>query len=262
MRTLKLLGACAAVMGMSVMGAANAALTVSASTSATDLVNTLVGSGISTSNATLSVASSTAAGTFAGGNSVSLGIDSGVLLTTGTVTCAPGPNTSASCTGAGTTTSLKFDFTTGSGNLFFNYVFASEEYNEYVGSGFNDSFQLLLDGVNIALVPNGGGVVSINNVNNNVNSAYYVSNSSPNNSNLDIQYDGLTTVLQAAVSGLTAGVHTFEFLIADVGDSSWDSGVFIQAGSFSDTSVPEPTSLALLGLGLGFVGMARKYRKS
>jgi hypothetical protein len=152
---------------------------------------------------------------------------------------------------------LKFDFTSASGNVFFNYVFASEEYNEWVGSQFNDSFQLLLNGNNIAFLPGGGGVVSINNVNNGSNSAFF-----KNNTGLafDTQFDGLTTVLTASATGLV-GTNTFEFLIQDLGDSQLDSGVFIQAGTFSDqpTSVPEPGTLALLGLGmLGFTAARRR----
>jgi len=249
-----------AALTMSLAASSASALVVSASNDATALANALAGSGIAISNATLSAASATGAGTFTGG-AASVGFNSGVLLTTGTVTCAPGPNSSTSCSGGGTTTSLKFDFTSDTGDVYFKYVFASEEYNEYVGSAYNDTFQLLLNGVNIALLPGSAGVVSINNVNNNVNSSFYRNNSGAGSLNLDTQYDGLTTVLIAQATGLTLGsTNTFEFRIADLGDSSFDSGVFIEAGTFSSSNpVPEPAGIALFGLGLlGLLAAKRK----
>lgn len=246
-----------AAVTLSMAASSASALVVSASNDATALANALGGSGITISNATLSAASTTGAGTFTGG-AASVGFNSGVLLTTGTVDCAPGPNSSTGCGGGGTTTSLKFDFTSDTGDVFFKYVFASEEYNEYVGSSFNDTFELLLNGVNIALLPGGAGVVSINNVNNSTNSSFFRDNTVLG---LDTQYDGLTTVLVAQATGLTLGsTNTFEFRISDLGDSILDSGVFIEAGTFSSSNpVPEPAGIALFGLGLlGLLAAKRK----
>ncbi len=242
---------------LSVAASSASALVATASTDASALANALGGSGVTISNAVLSTATPTAAGTFTGGASA-IGFDKGVLLTTGTVNCAAGPNNQTACSGGGTTTSLKFDFTSDTGDVYFKYVFASEEYNEWVGSAFNDQFELLLNGVNIAQLPGGAGVVSINNVNSGSNSAYFINNTvSPL---LDTQYDGLTTVLVAFATGIT-GTNSFEFLIKDLGDSSLDSGVFIEAGTFSGSNpVPEPGALALFGLGLFGLMFAKRKK--
>jgi hypothetical protein len=250
--------------------AAQAGPVLTVSTNATALAQALVGSGVTISNAVLT-SDGAQAGTFTNAAG-SVGFASGVALSTGVLSCAAGPNTSDFCTGAGTFTSLKFNFTSTTNALFFNYVFGSEEYNEFVGSQFNDEFQLLLDGVNIATLPStttGSSVVSINNVNCGANSSYYRNNSSGvtcANRNIDIGYDGLTTILQASAT-FAPGLHTFEFKVFDRGDDILDSGVFIQAGSFSvdpcagGNCVPEPGSLALAGLGL-FAAVSVRRRKS
>lgn len=235
------------------------AIVTTASTDAMYLASLFTGSGITIHSATLNGASPTAAGTFSGGASA-VGFDTGLVLTTGDLGCVPGPNTSDSCSGQGTATSLKVSFTSDTGNIFFNYVFASEEYPEFVDSIYNDQFSLLLNGKNIAFLPDQTTEVSINNVNHKLNSNYYRAN----NGNIDIQYDGLTTVLTASASGLT-GVNTFEFFITDIGDSAWDSAVFLEAGTFSaelPTDVPEPASLALLGLGLAGLAASRRKRRA
>ena len=127
-------------------------------------------------------------GSFDGTDS-NIGIDSGLLITTGSIFDAPGPNTMPWCTSiiswdgdpelenlvGGKTkdaTVLEFDFIPVSRKIEFRYVFASEEYEEFVCSEFNDAFAFLVSGPgisgkkNIARVPGTSDIVSINTVNN------------------------------------------------------------------------------------------------
>jgi len=263
-------------LALSLAGLVHAAPSVTASTDANALANAIGGTGITISNAQLITNGTNlanAAGLFSGGADT-VGFDSGILLTTGTVDCASQSNTSNNCglnggapggAAGNDTVSLKFDFSSDTGNVFFRYVFASEEYNEYVNQGVNDAFQLLLNGVNIALLPGSGQEVSIDNVNCLSNAAFYRNNRANGPTGcaslgLDIQYDGLTTILTATGTGLS-GLNTFEFKIFDRGDNIYDSAVFIQAGSFSGSNpVPLPGTLALAGLGLMGLGFSKRRK--
>ncbi|UAK25401.1 choice-of-anchor L domain-containing protein [Sphingomonas nostoxanthinifaciens] len=259
-------------------------MATSVSTNPVALANALSGTGLHVLGATLS--GDAAAGTFSGGMAA-LGINSGVVLSTGsTLACIGSSNTSGSCGNTDTATSrtLTMTFKSDGTDLFFNYVFGSEEYNSYVGSKFNDQFTLTLTGpgysaVNLAQLPN-GDTVSINNVNLNKNSTYYRNNSyeatgsdasvppytTAPSLNLPIQLDGLTTVLTAKANHLTVGAtYSLAFSITDVSDKLLDSAVFIQAGSVGNvpvppSGVPEPASWAMMVGGFGLAGAAMRRR--
>jgi hypothetical protein len=255
---------------------------------ATTLANTLLGSGITLvgtptlTGGNLGNANSSAA-TFTNGLTTGIGISSGVLLTSGQANLVTNNNDNDSHTGsfggagdvslnslgAGSTmdaTVLTFDFTTNTGDLFFQFAFASEEYTEYVNSQYNDVFGFFVDGTNIALLPSTTTPISINNVNHVTNSSYY------NNNDLSFgppafafSYDGFTDVFTVSALGLSSGTHTIKLAIADVGDTSLDSGVFIKAGSFSETQPPgvpdASASLLLLALGCAsLMGFRRSLR--
>ncbi|MFO0136948.1 MAG: choice-of-anchor L domain-containing protein [Cyanobacteriota bacterium] len=208
------------------------ALTVAPSTDFNALANFLLVPGWNPVPGSVSgtLAGPNAIGTF--DNATDIGLTNGVLLTTGTVLNALGPNSSSSATGPGALSSLSFDFVAVSPGISWRYVFASEEYEEYVGSQFNDRFRLTLNGENLALIPGTSANVEINSVNQSSNSAFYRSNVGTALNNFNTQYDGLTTLLTASKGDLVVGdTYTVEFMITDIGDQAWDSGVFIGANS-------------------------------
>mgnify|MGYP001040364704 CR=1 FL=1 len=226
--------------------------------------NVLIGPGVNVSNIFYSGAN-TAIGTFDASNA-SIGIDEGIIMTTGTINQGPdgpyGPNNSPNSgldnnqTGYGVLENivgtqtynaaiLEFDFVPLSDTVRFNYVFASEEYPEFVGSQFNDVFGFFITGPgipaggrNMAIIPGTTQEVAINNVNSTSNSNYFVDNgtgsNAPFNSNpFYVQYDGFTTPLQA-VSAVECG-ETYHLVIAlaDVGDEIYDSGIFLEKNSLT-----------------------------
>ncbi|PPD03320.1 MAG: PEP-CTERM sorting domain-containing protein [Methylobacter sp.] len=249
-------------------------LTIATTNNGSDLANALLGAGVTISNVALQGAQ-TQQGFFSGGLSAGIGFESGIILTTGDANSAVGPNTNSNSTttDSGSDTDLgalinatvldanvlEFDFQSDSGNISFNYVFASEEYNEFVNSNFNDVFGFFLDGVNIALIPGTSAPVSINNVNLDVNSIFYQNNE---NAFFNVQYDGFTTVLNASFSGLSNGNHHIKLAIADATDSALDSAVFLQAESFSSSTVPLPPAIWLFGsvlAGFGLIKPRKNY---
>lgn len=275
---------------LTVFSSSASALTVSETGDAATLVNAILGTGITVSNVTYN-GGSNASGTFTGGEN-SIGMNSGAILTTGSAKDAEGPNSSPAMTtinGLGgdsdlntlvpsfatyDATVLEFDFTiadgSAGGDLFFNFAFASDEYNEFSNSQFNDVFGFYLDGVNLALVPGTGEPITINTINGGNPVGTNASNPDLFNNNesglYDIEYDGFTDILTAQALGLDAGSHHIKIAIADGGDNSLDSAIFIQGGTFSNepnNPVPEPTTVILLGAGvLGLAGASRKRKKA
>ncbi|MBN2590335.1 MAG: choice-of-anchor L domain-containing protein [Sedimentisphaerales bacterium] len=276
MRQVKL--GCIIAFCLLITVSANAQISVTPMTTADSLVQSIMGSGISYSNVSYT-GTNVASGTFTGGSVI--GINTGILLTSGLASNVDSVNNSDGITGdngqSGDTdlnslipgytthdaTVLEFDFELESGevgDLYFNYVFGSDEYNEYVDSSYNDVFGFFLDGTNIALIPGTSTAVAINNVNNGDYSSYYNDNDPSNGTPTPfaIEYDGFTNVLTAQALDLAEGTHHIKLAIADAGDFILDSGVFIQGGSFSDEPtpiVPVPGALLIGLLGFGTAGI-------
>jgi gliding motility-associated-like protein len=182
-----------------------------------------------------------------------LDFDDGVILSSGYVIDAPGPNDMGSTSGmtnsggdadleaiiadvTNDASVLEFDFVPASDLLEFQYVFASDEYPEFANSSFNDIFAFLISGgpegyvnVNVALIPSTTIPVSINNVNDIDYPMYYINNEfSPN-----IEYDGMTVTFTATKPVTACATYHIKLAVADVMDGSYDSAVFLKASSFT-----------------------------
>ena len=227
-------------------------------------------------------------GTFMSNGYQLLGMDSGVVMTTGNVSVAPGPNNSGSSSSPVTgyytdntiasyasgslngCSTVDFDFVSISPFVTMNYCFGSDEYPEFVCSSFNDVFTFLVTGPdpvtgatttkNIAVIPHtqsaanpNGITVTINAVNQGVAgstggtgcyytySNFYVANhlaganGGPNNA-AGVQYDGFTQKLSANATLVPCATYHMHISICNVGDNSYDSGVFLEKKSFNSPS--------------------------
>jgi len=234
--------------------------------------NILLGSGVTVSNIQFT-GSLNAIGSFTGTSS-NIGIPSGIILASGNIVDAVGPNNSAfagvnlfqpgdaqltAIAGNDTYDAavLEFDFVPSADTIRFNYVFGSEEYPEYVCSSYNDVFAFFLSGPNplggmynsknIALIPGTLTPVAINSINSGTpggsypasgctslaHSSYYVNNTG----GATVQYDGFTKVLQAVAHVVACQTYHIKIAIADAGDGIFDSGVFLEAKSFSSPTL-------------------------
>jgi len=261
-----------------------AQLAVSGMLTPQDLVeNVLLGTGVTVFNITYQ-GDSISMGYFTG--NTNLGLQSGVLLTSGSIYEALGPN---SLPNAGANTNLpgdpdltaisslyspsgnpidtydhcilEFDFSPQSDTLRFRYVFASDEYHEYSNSTVNDVFAFFISGPgitgpyssppafpggseNIALIPGTTTGVSINTVNNGTNNTgpclncqYHI-----HNGQNSVEYDAWTTIFTAQAVVIPCLTYHIKLAIADGGDHVFDSGVFLEANSFSADAIEIETN--------------------
>ena len=245
--------------------------------SAQELADEIEGVGITISNPVITHGANSQRGIFKDGDDLGLEIKDGIILTCMTVDESFTSNNSGSRSlkpsGNFTDSDLinidprarynpiifEFDVTLDDNTrlLLIDYQFASEEYNEYVGSVFNDTFGFFISGgdldqtYNIARVIDNQtyvtidtidnyATVTVNNVNNgsaggyadgtpwiSTNSSYFIDNTS---NTVNVEYDGLTHTLHATLDNLTPGeTYHFKMALADAGDASWDTGVFINS---------------------------------
>ncbi|MEO8590776.1 MAG: choice-of-anchor L domain-containing protein [Flavobacteriales bacterium] len=222
------------------------------------------------------------------GTNTGLNMASGIIMATGGVHVALGPNDLPNAelapsnpqigdpdigaiAGPGITpydvALLELDLIPAGDSIWFRFLFASEEYPEYVCGSYNDAFGLFLSGlgisgpytneaVNLALVPGTSIPITINTVNPGVpgapglegncaaldpnwveNSVYYVANTD----SAQIQFDGWTTVFTVSAVVVPNETYHIKIELADASDTHWDSALFLEAGSLNGSA---PTAVA------------------
>jgi len=218
--------------------------------------------------------------------------EEGIILSSGFAVSAEGPNdlTGTSDTGTGwggdidiktildnqygtnvdtnNATSFEFTFISSLNEINFEFIFASEEYEDQweCSDNFRDGFAFLIKGpgipdvsgapfggTNIAAiegsdnVPVSTATIHLDPADDPVNGflcggevqgvnyfpEFYVSNDNDNINDLPIEFDGATVSLTTATLAIIPNEqYTIKMVIADRGDTSFDSAVFLKAGSF------------------------------
>ena len=195
-------------------------------------------------------------------NGSSFPLDSGVVLSTGKLSNVGGPNDSLSDDDASNwggdpdlemilnesntlnATIIEFNFSASASRISFNYVFASEEYQENNSSTcqYSDLFGFLIrkdtdvEYTNIALVPTTETPVKVTTVHSGVpgecdpiNEAYF---GSWNSNSAPINFNGQTAVLTATANIIPNEIYHVKLVIADEQNFRYDSAVFLEASSF------------------------------
>jgi len=199
-------------------------------------------------------------------------IDNGVILMTGAVNEAPGPNGGAQAGGGwpgdpqlfnyiqglgidpGLTSYndasiLEFDFRPLTDSISFNFVFASNEYGIFQ-CDYSDAFAFFLtdvgtgDVTNLAIVPDTNDPISVitirdqlynsscSSVNPEFFDVYYGSPNGLPNAQSPINFNGHTVLMQAWSYVTPNTQYRMKLVIADRNDTAFNSAVFLEGGSF------------------------------
>lgn len=237
-------------------------ISITAGGTAMTLAQLIAGNGVTVTNASITC-DGAGYGIFTSGNmgAGNIGLSGGILLTTGNASDASGSESGIKSVSNSSppsdpdlltiqnnatfnTCKLEFDVVPICANLNLSYVFASEEYPDYVCATVNDACGLFISGPgitgsqNIAVIPGTTIGVAINSINGGSAGIYgssggctslaYSSLFVDNNGGNQIEYGGFTVPLTASVNVTPCQTYHLKFVIADAGDALFDSGVFFQ----------------------------------
>ncbi len=255
-------------------------LNVNTSATAMDMADTMFGDGVTVVSASYSGAGG-ASGTYSGGTGtlgeISPG-DEGVILSTGratdftndsgTLNTNTAPNTSTDWGGDGEDDDDDDQYSGGddqleaiSGQQIFDaaildatfvpegdtltmqLVFSSEEYLEYVNSGFNDAVGVWVNGayVPLELAQGGSTDITIDTINDTSNANLYRDNAGDQ---FNTEMDGTTVVLSLTAPVNPGEENDIRIAIGDGGDGVYDSNLLIMADSVQTMNIAELDTLA------------------
>ena len=198
------------------------------------------------------------------GTGTTFPFQNGIILSTGKINNAPGPNSYLSDDGGNmgwngdpdlndalglsntfNATILEFDFIPLGNKISFDYIFSSEQYLSSPSSNqcnYTDGFAFLLKRngetryQNLAVVPGTNIPVKVNTVRGSgticppANQAYF---DAFNGTNHPTNFNGQTKVLKAESDVIPGETYHIKLVIADEGNHRFDSAIFLGGGSFN-----------------------------
>ncbi|MFY0682211.1 MAG: choice-of-anchor L domain-containing protein [Thalassovita sp.] len=235
-------------------------LSIDTSASANEMAEAMFGDGITIVSSSYT-GSGHASGIYSGADATMPGVapsDSGVILSTGRATDITNSSGEANQSSK-TTTNNRYavdndeglneiaGMTTYDGAIFeatfvpdgavltMQLTFSSEEYLEWVDSGYNDAVGIWVNGEQADLTL-GDSEISIDEINPDSNSDWYIDNA---NSEYNTEMDGMTITLTLSAPVTPGEENTIRIGIADAGDSKYDSNLMIAGDSIQTVIVAE-----------------------